>query len=164
MRIKLLLCLVLLGASLVEGRYQSPSVNQGVMDDRYSIAAVNSALRFLQRQGVGNSIEAKGYMNALPLLGDRVSVAVLKIYTPDDLVRTENTEAYLTVVRNAFSSRTDILETLDTDPKITLFVLEYLKEKEISSPGIEKRIEYMERCVKDFSCSGQSEREFFQNH
>jgi hypothetical protein len=94
-------------------------------------------------------------------LGDRVSIATLKIYTPNELAKPENAEAYLTVVRNAFSSPDAVHEKLDKDPKVTLFVLEYLKEKEISDPRIETRIEYMKECVKDFTCSSQGEYSFF---
>jgi len=57
--------------------------------------------------------------------------------------------------------RASVVEKSDLDPKITLFVLEYLKEKEISDPGIEKRIAYLQGCVKDFTCSSQGEYDFF---
>jgi hypothetical protein len=79
----------------------------------------------------------------------------------DELVQTENVEAYLTVVRNTFSTRSSSLEKSDAEPRVTLFVLEYLREKEVSSPGIEKRIVYLEGCVKDFTCSSLGENDFF---
>ena len=37
-------------------------------------------------------------------------------YTPNELAQSENAEAYLTVVRNAFSSLNAVLEKSDTDP------------------------------------------------
>jgi hypothetical protein len=40
--------------------------------------------------------------------------------------------------------RSSVLEKSDADPRVTLFVLEYLREKEVSNPGIEKRIAYLE--------------------
>jgi hypothetical protein len=40
-------------------------------------------------------------------------------------------------------------------------VLEYLREKEVSNSGIEKRIAYLEGCMKDFTCSSQGEYDFF---
>lgn len=62
-------------------------------------------------------------------LGDRVSIAILKIYTGDELLQPDNAQAYLTLARNAFSMRASVVEKSDLDPKVTLFVLEYLKEK-----------------------------------
>jgi hypothetical protein len=54
-------------------------------DDRYSVSQVSSAIQFLQRKsGVANSIEVKGYLWPLPPLEDRVSIAILKIYTADE--------------------------------------------------------------------------------
>jgi hypothetical protein len=138
-----------------------PRATPAVVDDRYSVSEVSSAIRFLQRSGVANSIEAKGYIWPLLPLGDRVSIAILKIYTADELVQSANAEAYLTVVRNAFSTPTSVLEKSDLDPKVTLFVLDYLKQKTISDAGIQKRIEYLQGCVKDFSCSSQGEYNFF---
>jgi hypothetical protein len=92
-----------------------------------------------------------------------VSIAVLKIYRRSELVKPENAHAYLTAVRNAFSDRKSILEKSDSDPKVTLFVLDYLREQEVSEPSIEKRIGYMTGCVKDFSCSSQGEYNFLKN-
>jgi hypothetical protein len=94
-------------------------------------------------------------------LGDRVSIAVLRIYSADELVKPENAGAYLTVLRNAFSMRNSVVEKSDIDPRGSLFVLEYLREKEASNLGIEKRIAYLEGCVKDFTCSSQGEYDFF---
>jgi len=140
---------------------QIPPVNPPVVDDRYSVSVVSSALQSLQSEGPKSSIEVKIYIWPVLPLGDRVSIAVLRIYTADELVRAENAEAYLTVVRNAFSMRSSVLEKSDADPRVTLFVLEYLREKEVSNPGIEKRIAYLEGCVKDFTCSSQDEYDFF---
>jgi hypothetical protein len=57
-----------------------------------------------------------------------------------------------------------VLEKSDTDPRITLLVLGYLEEKEISDPRLEKRIAYLKGCIKDFTCSSSGEYEFFKNH
>lgn len=65
------------------------------------------------------------------------------------------------MARNAFSMRASVAEKSDLDPKVMLFVLKYLKEKEVSDPGIEKRIAYLQGCVKDFACSSQGEYDFF---
>jgi hypothetical protein len=161
MRFVYLLFSVLVGTFVFAAQLQIPPASPSVVDDRYSVSVVSSALQFLHRQGPTNSIEAKGYIWPVLPLADRVSIAVLRIYTADELVQAENAAAYLTVVRNAFSMRSSVLEKSDADPRVTLFVLEYLREKEVSSPGIEKRIAYLEMCVKDFTCSSQGEYDFF---
>jgi len=93
-------------------------------------------------------------------LGDAASIATLKTYNKDDLIEPENAANYLIVVRNAFSDKNHVLNKSDLDPKVTLFVLSYLEEKEAAEPLIEKRITYLKRCVTDFSCSNQAEYDF----
>jgi hypothetical protein len=124
---------------------------------------VESALEFLKNpeKKPQSSGEVKQYLYPLLKLGDRVSIAALKIYGGDELAESETAEAYLTAVRNAFSDRRSVVEAFDLNPKVTLFVLEYLQQKEVAEAGIEKRIEYLKRCVKDFTCSSQREYDFF---
>jgi hypothetical protein len=130
-----LLISVLVGSFVLAAQQQNPPVSRPVfenppaLEDRYSVSVVSAALQFLKRGG--NSIEAKGYIWPLLSLGDRVSIATLKIYSTDELVQAGNTQAYLTAVRNAFSSRGSVLEKSDTDPRVTLFVLQYLRGKDV---------------------------------
>ena len=160
MRLARLFCLGLVGTTVLAGQTRTADPVQA--EDRYSIGTVKSALEFLKKDG-GSSGEMKQYLWPLMGLGDRVSVAVLKIYSANELLDAKNTGPYLTAVRNAFSSRRSVHDDADADPKLTLFVLDYLKEKEVSDPGIEKRITYMEECVKNFTCSSQGEDAFFHN-
>lgn len=150
-------------AMLISGEQQPISrPTPASAGDRYSVSQVSSAIQFLQgKSGSASSTEVKGYLWPLLPLGDRVSIAILKIYTADELLQSDNAGAYLTVARNAFSMRASVAEKSDLDPKVTLFVLKYLKEKEVSDPGIEKRIAYLQGCVKDFTCSSQGEYDFF---
>jgi hypothetical protein len=137
--------------------------NPATASDPYSVSFVNSVLQFLknpERRPHGTPDFGR-YTYPLLKLGNRVSIAVLKIYDRDQLIVPENADAYLTTVRNAFSDRRAVLNPSDLDPKVTLFVLEYLQEKEIASSVIEKRIDYMKLCVKDFACSSQGEYRFF---
>ena len=100
------------------------NVVQPESEDRYSVTEVRSALQFLTAPpGTGGTPELK-YLNPLLSLGDRVSIAALKIYTPDGLAKTENADAYLTAVRNAFSHAGIVRAKSDRDPRVTLFVLE----------------------------------------
>jgi hypothetical protein len=152
---------VLLGAIVMAGQEPARCPSLPPIDDRYSVTAVSAALKFTQRGG--NSIEAKGYAWPILALGDRASIATLKIYTPEELVQAQNANAYLTMVRNAFSSRNSVSEKSDTDPKVTLFVLAFLKEREVSSPEIERSIEYLQGCVPAFTCSSRGAYEFEKN-
>lgn len=159
MRLFRLLCLALIEVSVLKAQ---TNVMPSESNDRYSVTVVRLALEFLTAgPGVGGTPEIKRYLYPLFPLGDRVSIAALKIYSAEELTKPENADAYLTVARNAFSERGSVLEKPDTDPKVTLFVLEFLKEKEVSSPGIEKRIAYLQGCVRDFTCSSQGEYNFF---
>lgn len=162
MRFACLLFSVLAGTCVFAQQQQQVSHNSApVVDDRYSVSVVSVALGLLQRRGPVNSGEEKAYLWPLLPLGDRASIAILKIYSAEELVQPENAHAYLTAARTAFSMRSSVVDKSDTDPKITLFVLGFLKEKETSSPLIEKRVAYLEGCVKDFTCSSQGEYDFF---
>jgi hypothetical protein len=163
MRFAALFCSALIAMTSWSTQRQTADSTQLNSDDRYSVAAVRSALQFLLRPGGSYSFEEKEYLWPLMPLGDRVSIAALKIYPANELVQAEKTQAYLTAVRNAFSARKSIREQADADPTVTLFVLEFLKEKQACNPGIEKRIQYIERCVKDFTCSSQGEYSFFRD-
>jgi hypothetical protein len=138
-------------------------------DDPYSTEFVDSAFRFFKRALKEGSFggEAKNFTHmspSLPQLADRVSIAAMKIYPPTELIKSDNATAYLSIVRTAFSDKSKVLEVADKNPRVTLFVLEYLREKENSNPDLERRIDYLERCVPDFTCSPQSEAAFFRDH
>jgi hypothetical protein len=159
MRLFRLLCSALIGASILAAQ---TNLVPSESDDRYSVTVVRSALEFLTAApGTGGTPDMKRYLYPLFPLGDRVSIAALKIYTPTELAKPGTAEAYLTAVRNAFSSPDVVREKSDKDSMVTVFVLEYLREKETSDPGIENRIEYLKGCVKDFKCSSQGEYAFF---
>jgi hypothetical protein len=174
MRLALLICLALVGTPFLAGQEQPVKTCQPTSDDLYSIGVVSRAMRLLNgEEGINVFTKAEDirYIRPLIALGDRVSIAVLKTYSVEEILQVKNADAYLTVVRNAFSSRSHlfsrpgeqscVVSEVDADPKVTLFVLTYLKYKMVSSPGIEKRIAYLGGCVKDFTCSSQGEYAFF---
>jgi hypothetical protein len=168
MRVTSFLWALLIAASLGIFQERFADANSTPESDHYFVAFVREALDFYKNPEhvPQSSMEARKYTNGSPSLlqlGDGVSIAVLKIYDRSELVKPENAHAYLTAVRNAFSGRSSVLEKANLDPKVTLFVLDYLREQEVSEPDIEKRISYMTGCVKDFSCSSQGEYNFFKN-
>ena len=144
---------LLLGLAQVEA--QTPVPATGRFDDNYAVPYVTWVLNFMHRKNI-NSVEMK-QLWPLAELGDAASIATLKTYSKDDLIKPENAANYLIVVRNAFSDKNHVSNKSDLDPKVTLFVLSYLEEKETAEPLIEKSITYLKRCVTDFSCSAQAE-------
>jgi hypothetical protein len=137
---------------------QTRPSKSGRLDDDYAVPLVTSAFNLIQRRNV-SSFELKELW-LLNQLGDAASIATLKIYNKDELITPDTASAYLVVVRSAFSEKSQILNKPDLDPKVTLFILSYLEEKEAGEPLLEKRIAYVKRCVTDFSCSSQSEYNF----
>ena len=138
---------------------QAPAPKTGQFDDNYGVPIVTSALDFLHRTDM-NSWNIKEFLWPLARLGDAASIATLKIFDRDDLIKRENASMYLVVARESFCDKSQVLNKSDLDPKVTLFILSYLEEKEIADPLIERRITYVKRCVTDFSCSSQSEYNF----
>jgi hypothetical protein len=163
-RVMLYLGSVFVGILLLNGQAPAPGDCPPVGSDPYSVSFVNSALQFIQKGG--SSVEGKKYTHlspSLPQLGDGVSVAVLKIHDRNELIKPENANAYLTAVRLAFSDRNRVSDKSDREPRVTLLVLDYLEEKEVSEPGLEKRIAYMKGCVRDFTCSSTAEGDYFKS-
>jgi hypothetical protein len=156
----LLICSFLLAA-------QSPTPDNSscVRADPYSIAFVQNAIDFFSDKRGHYAEEAKKFLYlspSLPQLGDSVSIAILKIYDPTKLVESENANVYLSVLRLAFSDRNRVLQESDKDPKVTLFLLGYLQQKKASDVRLERRIQYMEQCVRYFSCSPKSEADYWK--
>jgi hypothetical protein len=136
--------------------------------DPYWTGLVTSALEYFKHGGFG--FEEKKFMNgsfgspSLPQMGDRVSMALLKIYSPEEMTQAENANACLNAVRSAFIDRKQVSEPSDQDPKVTFFILEYLREKRQSDRNFQKRIDYIKSCVTNFTCSPQGEYDFFVRH
>lgn len=169
MRAIAMLCSALIGPFLLAGQQERnlDACSPGAKD-AYYITFVRSAMQFFNTSVKSSefSSEEKKFTHlspSLPQLGDAVSVAALKIYELDELTRTDNANAYLTVVRIAFSDPSRILQKSDQDPRVTELVLRYLEKKEISDTTTEKRIIYIRQCIAGHTCSPQSEFHFFES-
>jgi hypothetical protein len=66
---------------------------------------------------------------AIKMLGDGVSIGVLKSVSPKDLTKPEFVKAYLQVLRIVFSEPQWIVCVEDKTPEVTVFLLDYLREK-----------------------------------
>lgn len=157
------LAFILLIPMLSAGQ-EIPSARTTTNDDGpYHITFVAQALDFYgglsERRAVMSS-EFKWFTHqtpSLPQLGDAVTVAALKILGPDRLLLEKQTSAYLLIVREAFSDRRRVVEISNVNAGVTLFVLDYLKQKKADNIELQKRISYLQGCVLDFSCSGEGE-------
>jgi len=66
---------------------------------------------------------------AIKWLGDGMSVGVLKTVSPQDLTKPEFVKAYLKITRIVFSDPQWIVCAEDKTPEVTVFLLDYLREK-----------------------------------
>lgn len=162
MRFLLSMCLLSgLYASTLQAQDPAPTGSLPTTED-YDVPLVSKTLQLLKGEGGPmTTIAEKKYIEPLSTLGDRVSIATLKIYSEDDILRTENAHAYLTAVRNAFSSKNRVLFESDRGAGVTRFVLRYLKEK-TSNQAIQRRIDYLQGCILAFTCSAQGEFDFLR--
>ena len=72
-------------------------------------------------------------------LGDRVSIALLKIYDANGLKDPQNVRNYLPIVRAAFVAPRIVRLAEDREPKVTMFLLTYL-EREITDANLKTQI------------------------
>jgi hypothetical protein len=164
---RMLRCLALLVVGVGVASAQQPP-RAFSASDPYSLGFVRSALEYFKHGGFGfegkriawGTIDSPG----LNQFGDRVSIALLKIYSREELSQPENASLCLAAIRTAFENKSSVLEPSDREPRITLFLLDYLQENQQSDVTLEKRIEYIRGCIKEFACSPQGEHAFFTNH
>jgi hypothetical protein len=149
------LALIVLGA-LGHASIQARENSEASVLDPYQTELVNSAIRWVLHGG-GLLAQVKTFLYgtpSLPQMGDAVAVAVLKIWTPAQLAEPNNAGACLVVLGLGFSDKNAVVREADKHPQVTMFVLDYLEEKEVSQPKLEKRIATTKDCVQQFTCPG----------
>lgn len=124
MRIYFILSCVLFAASAFGGRQR---------EDTYSIDVVKRLL--IQPKGFSTGFAEKQANR----LGDRVSIALLKIFTEEELMRPQNVAAFLPLIRSSFLSPNLISIEEDRKPDVTLFLLSHL-ERTVKSPSLGREI------------------------
>jgi hypothetical protein len=83
---------------------------------------------------------------AIKMLGDGTSVGVLKTVSPRDLTKPEFVKAYLQVIRIAFSEPQWTVCAEDKTPEVTVFLLDYLREK-VSDEELQREIDSTKQYV-----------------
>lgn len=89
-------------------------------DSGYSVIEVKELLK--QPSGFSSSFSEK----QVNRLGDRISIALMKIYSQDDLKDPRNIKRYLPLITDAFRFP-QLVAAEDREPRITLVLLEFLQ-------------------------------------
>lgn len=89
--------------------------------DPYSIAVVKNILHQPSKLNSGFSEKQ------LNRLGDKVSIAILKIFSDEELKEPENIRAILALIRHAFDAPEVISIESDKHPRVTLMLLRFLE-------------------------------------
>jgi hypothetical protein len=93
--------------------------------DPYSIQLVSRFLQMPPGLAMGVSFTEK----QIARLGDRLSIALLKIYSEKELKDPQNIKLYLPMIKGAFLGSTMIQISEDRKPRVTLFLLKYLRNE-----------------------------------
>jgi hypothetical protein len=101
--------------------------------DDYSINVVKRVLQ----QPAGSS--ASFLEKQANRLGDRASIALLKIFEVQELTKPETTRKILSLIHDAFVAPGIISIREDRKPRVTLFLLTYL-EHEVNAPDLRREI------------------------
>jgi hypothetical protein len=113
--------------------------------DPYSIRVVKDALAM--RSG-GQIVIRSWSQKHLSRLGDSVSIALLKILEGSDLKNPEKVRDLLPIVRDSFSQPQFISIEADRKPKVTLFLLDHLRQN-IADAQVQREIEQTMEFVKE---------------
>ncbi len=128
MRVFVTLCSVLLTFAI-------PLNGQLNEADPYSIDFVHKALS-LHSQGIYVSFVEKN----IPRRGDQISIALLKIFTDDELSNPQTVRTFLPLIQQSFSQPEAISMDIDKKPRVALFLLNYL-QRNISDTQTQRHIE-----------------------
>jgi hypothetical protein len=151
MRVTVFGFLFLVFASLTQAQVVSMAESEGRIsvtcprslrdDDKYYLGNVRSALS-LAKMGISVSVADRAFQN----IGDGASVAVLKIVDSNDLQNPQFVKAYLEVARTAFSRPELTMCAEDKRPEVTLFLLNYLREK-VNDEDLQRQIDFAKQYV-----------------
>jgi hypothetical protein len=127
--------------ALVSLLFAAAATGQSDEADPYSISFVQTTLK-LHAQGARISVDEKN----IPRLGDRVSIALIKIFTGPELSKPETIRAFLPLIQQSFSEPQFILRDVDKKPQVTLLLLNYLQQNAADTQthqDIEKTIRFI---------------------
>jgi len=103
------------------------------LEDAYSLRQVRELLKV--PPGISSSFDEKAGQR----LGDRMAIALLKIYSQDQLKEPANARRCITLLEEAFSSPAAISAHEDRRPDVTLILLTFLRTNTVDE-SLEKEI------------------------
>ena len=101
-------------------------------EDEYSIQQVRRILKLPKGATIGL------YTKRLRLMGDRVAIALIKIYDREEIKNPDLVRHYLPRIREAFADPSQIVRETDREPKVALLLLDSIKRE---TPDLELRSE-----------------------
>ena len=134
---RILFCLI---TSVLFFGPQQQQVVQG--NDPYSLFNVRSAM-----DNVSKGVVFGGDMKTIPRLGDACSIAILKLMDRHDLSEPKTAVVVLAMINNAFAHPDQISISSDREPRVTMFLLDYLRET-IKDSEVQSRIRWTIQYVK----------------
>ncbi len=146
-----------LATSIFPEQVKAPDDTCKAQNDPYHTGFVRfvfESFKESEKQGIVTSFQIKSFTNNVPSLtqfGDSTSIAALKLYTLDELLMTENTRPYLTIVSLSFSDPDRVVDESDRRPRVTSLVLDSLHEK-VPDPRLIKIIDTLKICTSKGSC------------
>jgi hypothetical protein len=132
-----LLCVCLLIGSCITLDGQQPQA------DPYSLAEVRNAI-----DGLSVGIIFGGDAKLIPRLGDRCSIAILKVVNRNDLTDSKKVAVIVQLIHNSFALPENITADEDRDSRVSLFLLEYLLEK-VGDTKVQQQIRQTIEFVKE---------------
>ena len=81
-------------------------------------------------------------------IGDRVSIALIKLHSAEDLLNADNLRKYLPMIQDAFNAPSIIVIPEDRQPRVTLFLLHFLQEQ-VRDKTLEAEIARTEEIVRE---------------
>jgi hypothetical protein len=118
MRIIVMLSILAIGLAV-------PRPDEPDNPDVYSLQTITLELRM--RSG-GMKVIHSWTQKQLGRLGDAVGIALLKVLSADDLQNAEKVKSLLPIVRDSFTHPEFISIESDKQPKVTLFLLNHLRQ------------------------------------
>jgi hypothetical protein len=104
----------------------------------YSVEEVKQLLK--QPHGFSSSFSEKQNQR----LGDRVSIALIKMFTPEELANPENVKRFLPLIVEAFQSPA-VAPPNDREPRVTELLLKFLETR---VPALQGEIQKAESSVQ----------------
>ncbi len=111
-------------------------------DDPYSVRAVKELLK--QPVGFSSGFSEKQVQR----LGDRLSIALLKIYTEEELTNPETIKRYLPLIQDAFRFPKLVPLSGDQQPRVTVILLEFLLSR-VRDGNLKEQISRTERTIRE---------------